>query len=51
MDGEPTAVSAMTDDQFADFTDQIRLLVAEESYLWELPVGSRDLVGDGEWRL
>ncbi len=49
MDGEPTAVSAMTDDEFADFTDQMRLLVFEESYLWELPMGSRDLVGDDEW--
>lgn len=49
MDGEPTAVSEMTEDQFADFTDQMRLLVAEESYLWEFPAGSRDLLGNDEW--
>ena len=49
MDGEATAVSDMSADQFADFTEQMRLLVAEESHLWEFPAGSRDLVGDDQW--
>lgn len=46
---KPTAVSVMTEDEFADCTDQMRLLVSEEAYLWEFPAGSRDLMGDGEW--
>src|SRR5687767_12541599 len=37
MDGEPTAVSDMTEDQFTDFTEQMRLLVAEESFLLGVP--------------
>lgn len=49
MDREPTALSSMNDDEFADFTDQMRLLVAEGSYLWELPAGSRDLIGEDKW--
>jgi hypothetical protein len=40
----------MSDDEFGDFAAQMRLLVAEESFLWELPAGSRDLLGDGRWR-
>lgn len=44
------AVAAMGDVDFADFTEQMRLLVAEESYLWELPAGSRDLIGENKWR-
>jgi hypothetical protein len=41
----------MTNEEFADFADQMRLLVAEESYLYELPLGSRDSLGDDSWRL
>jgi hypothetical protein len=40
----------MTDDEFDDFAEQMRVLVAEGSYLWEFPPGSRDLLGNGEWR-
>ena len=49
MERPPTAARDMTDDEFADFTDQMRLSVAEEAYLWELPAGSRDLTGDNNW--
>ena len=39
----------MSDDEFADFTEQMRLLVAEGSFLWELPAGTRDHIGENKW--
>lgn len=39
---EPTAVAAIPDDQSADLANQMRLLLAEAAYLWELPARSRD---------
>lgn len=40
----------MTDEEFADFASEMRVLVAEESQLWELPLGSTDHLRDGESR-
>lgn len=51
MSDEVKPVSLMTDEEFHDFADQMRLVVAEESHLWDIPPGSRDMLGDDQWRI
>jgi hypothetical protein len=50
MDRGAVAVRDMTNAQFDDFAAELRWAVAEEAYLWELPGGSRDSLGDDTWR-
>jgi hypothetical protein len=52
---EAVAVRDMTLDQFVDFTNWMRLLVAEQAGLWEFPKGGIELAGGravqhGPWR-
>ena len=41
----------MTDDEFQDFVAEMRTLVAEEAYVWEVPSVVQDNLGDGAVRV